>query len=42
MIRMSLQGRDNDASEPSYASPATIQNKIRLLIVDYHPLCVLA
>jgi two-component system NarL family response regulator len=38
MIRMSLRAQENDGLTPSYASPAAVQNKIRLLIVDDHPI----
>ena len=38
MIRMSLRGQENDGLTPSYASPAAVQEKIRLLIVDDHPI----
>ena len=38
VIRMSLQGQEDEDLAPSYPSPATAKNKIRLLIVDDHPI----
>lgn len=38
MIRMSLQGQENGGLTPSYASPTVVEDKIRLLIVDDHPI----
>src|ERR1700748_1567872 len=38
MIRMSLQGRENNGLTPSHGSPPVVEDKIRLLIVDDHPI----
>jgi DNA-binding NarL/FixJ family response regulator len=35
---MSLRAQENDGLTRSYASPAAVQDKIRLLIVDDHPI----
>jgi DNA-binding NarL/FixJ family response regulator len=35
---MSLRCQENDELAPGYASPAAVQDKIRLLIVDDHPI----
>jgi DNA-binding NarL/FixJ family response regulator len=38
MIRMSLQGQEHENSAPSHASTVRTPHKIRLLIVDDHPI----
>jgi DNA-binding NarL/FixJ family response regulator len=38
MIRMSLRSQENDGRVPNYSPPAAVQDKIRLLIVDDHPI----
>ena len=38
MIRMSLRGQENGGQVPDYQSLAAVQEKIRLVIVDDHPI----